>query len=227
MTMLEAKDLVKNYKDKPVLAGTSFVLREREIVSIVGPSGEGKSTIARILCGTVKPDSGSVLFRGEPVWDRNGIYRKELRRSIQLIPQQPYASLDPRQKIGDAIAEPLLFYRLAKDKREAKSKAAELMERVQLPTALAERRPGELSGGQAQRALIARALSLSPSLLIADEATSMLDISSQAQIVRIFRELSEDCGLTVLLISHDFALVQAVSNRIYRLSKGKMLEINE
>lgn len=223
--MLTAERLSKHYKDKAVLTDVSFAIKSKEFISIVGPSGEGKSTIARILCGTVKPDSGTVLFKGVPILSKEGKYAIGLHKEIQLIPQQPYASLDPRQSIGDAISEPLRFYKIARTKVEARIRVKELMERMQLDPELYERRPGELSGGQAQRVLIARALTVSPSLLIADEATSMLDTSSQAQIVRLFKQLIDESGVSVLLISHDRPLVESVSDRIYRLSEGRMLEL--
>lgn len=221
--MLLVEGLRKRYGEKTVLQGASFRVKEKEFVSIVGPSGEGKSTIARILCGTIQPDCGTISFCGQRFTQNST--PKALRRAIQLIPQQPYASLDPRQTIGGAISEPLRFHKIAKSRAQAKEMACALLERVLLSPRLYGRRPGELSGGQAQRVLIARSLTLSPALLIADEATSMLDVSSQAQIVRLFRQLMEEEGLSVLLISHDRPLVEAVSDRVYHLSGGKMTEI--
>ncbi len=227
MTLLSADSLSKQYGSKTVLTNVSFSLGKGEFVSIVGPSGEGKSTLARILCGTVRPDSGSATFGGRPLFLPGGSYDQAHRRDIQLIPQQPFASLDPRQSIGNAIAEPLLFHRLAESKAEAKAQVNRLLEKVALSPALYDRRPGELSGGQAQRVLIARSLTVTPRLLIADEATSMLDVSSQAQIVRIFQELVARDGLSVLLISHDSALVEAVSDRVYQISHGEMTELKK
>ena len=221
--MLSVETLSKKYGSKGVLKNASFTVSRGEFVSIIGPSGEGKSTIARILCGTVKADSGNVRYKGQVLsYDKRD---KEIRRSIQLIPQQPFASLDPMQTIGKAISEPLLFHKLYRDRDEAKKRVCELLEQVLLPLVLYDRRPGELSGGQAQRVLIARSLTVSPSLLIADEATSMLDVSSQAQILKIFRQLRTETGLSVLLISHDKTLVESASDRIYHLSEGKMKEI--
>ena len=220
--MLLAESIAKSYGKNAVLSGVTFSVAAGELVSIVGPSGEGKSTIARILCGTVRRDAGRIAYQGRALsFDAAD---RDLRRSIQLIPQQPYASLDPRQTIGKAIVEPLLFHRLTKTKAEARQKACELLEKVLLPPELYHRRPHELSGGQAQRALIARSLTVSPKLLVADEATSMLDVSSQAAIVEVFRQLIGAGDLSVLLISHDHALVEAVSDRVYQLSDGKMIE---
>lgn len=225
--MLVAENLSKRYGDKVILDGACFAVAPSELISIVGPSGEGKSTIARILCGTVKPDAGAVCFENQPIFAKNGAYNGDFHRKIQLIPQQPFASLDPRQRVGAAICEPLLHHKMADGKAGAKKRALELMAQMQLDAALYDRRPGELSGGQAQRVLIARALTVSPRLLIADEATSMLDMTSQAQIIRIFKQLIDQRQLSVLLISHDWPLVQSISDRIYRLSDGKLLEMQK
>lgn len=222
--MLQANGLQKHYGSKVVLQDASFHINDSEFVSIMGPSGEGKSTITRILCGTVKPDAGTVSFDGQPLVDETRYYPC-MRRSIQLIPQQPFAALDPRQTIGSAIMEPLLFHKLAPSRAAAKQKALELLERMLLEPNLFDRRPDELSGGQAQRALIARSLTVQPKLLIADEATSMLDISSQAEIVQLFQNLIDTEHISVLLISHNRPLVESVSQRIYHLQKGQMMEI--
>lgn len=223
--MLIAEGVTKSYGKHRILDGVSFDVGEGELVSIVGPSGEGKSTIARILCGTVRLDAGRVLFQGEELFTASKGCRKGQRRNIQLIMQQPYASLDPRQTVGSAVSEPLLFYKTAGNREEARRKSLDLMEQMQLSPDLYNRRPGELSGGQVQRVLIARALTLSPALLIADEATSMLDMSSQAQIVRIFKNLIRDHGVSILFISHDWPLVKSISSRIYHLSHGKLLKL--
>ncbi len=220
--MLEVKGISKRFGERVVLDGVSFTVRARELVSLMGPSGEGKSTLARILCGTVPPDAGEALFEGERFVAPGKNETRRLCRCIQLIPQQPYASLDPRQTVGDAVAEPLLFHRIAKNRAQAREMVEGLLKKALLDPALAGRRPHELSGGQAQRVLIARALSLSPRLLIADEATSMLDISSQAQIMHLLKSLVHSDGLSILLISHDRPLVESVSDRIYQLSGGRM-----
>lgn len=224
MSLLEARDIQKRYKDRRVLNGASLSVEPGELVSIVGASGSGKSTLARILCGTVRPDGGEALFDGEPLLP-NGRFQPALRRFVQLIPQQPYASLDPRQRVGDAIAEPLLCHGLAHGRRDARAQARRLMERARLDPALFDRRPGELSGGQAQRVLIARSLGVRPRLLIADEATSMLDVTAQAQIARLLRDLVERDGVSVLHISHDRPLVDAISDRVYEMRDGKLAEV--
>lgn len=223
--LLEAQGLTKAFGSKLVLNDVSFEVGEKEIVSIMGPSGEGKSTIARVLCGTILPDAGNVVFQGENLISTDHHFNMAYRRAVQLIPQQPFASLDPRQPIGEAIAEPLLFHKIVGSRRQARERAYELLEKVLLDPVLFDRRPGELSGGQAQRVLIARSLTVSPKLLIADEATSMLDISSQAEIVKIFRCIVDNEGLSILFISHDRPLVESISNRTYHLSQGKMQEL--
>ena len=223
--LLEVNGLTKSFGGRTVLDGACFTVDHRQVLGIMGPSGQGKSTVARILCGTLFPDGGSVSFQGETLTAAGKPYNEAFRRDIQLIPQQPFSSLDPRQRVGDAICEPLLFHKIVRTKSQAAEKARELLEKVLLDPELFYRRPGELSGGQAQRVLIARSLTVSPKLLIADEATSMLDISSQAQIVQIFRDLVESEGLALICISHDRPLVESICGSIYNLSEGKMKKI--
>ena len=220
--LLNASGLSKSFGKKTVLSDVSFSVNEHEIVSLMGVSGEGKSTLARILCGTVKPDSGVVTYRGETLIGAGIPYNPEFRKGVQMIPQQPFAALDPRQKVGDAIAEPLLFHKIVSSRAEARKKVSELLEKVWLEPVHYDRRPRELSGGQAQRVLIARSLTVSPRLLIADEATSMLDVSSQAQIIQILKTLIAEDGLSIILISHDRQLVDSISDRNYMLTEGKL-----
>lgn len=217
--ILKASGLCKSIDNTTILNNVSFEMEQGRIVSITGKSGEGKSTIARIICGSVSMDSGTIEYKGENLFEKNK-YKRKFRREIQLIPQQPYSSLDPRQTAGDAIIEPLLFHRIETSKRNAEIKARALFYKMQLDQSLFLRRPNELSGGQAQRVLIARALTVGPSLIIADEATSMLDISSQAQIVQIFRDLVRFEGVSLLFISHDLELVDQISHSIYNLNDG-------
>jgi peptide/nickel transport system ATP-binding protein len=230
--MLEVSNTSKSFKkmDKKgtqrVLDNIAFNIYENEAVSIMGKSGEGKSTIARILCGTIKPDSGRLEYNNEALFDNKGNYNSGLRTSIQLIPQQPFSALDPKQRVGDAIAEPLLYHKLAKDKADAALQVDKLLEQVWLEREIARRFPSQISGGQAQRIAIARALALKPGLLIADESTSMLDVSAQAQVIAIFQDLLKCKQLSILLISHDKALVEVFSNRIYHLSQGSLQETN-
>jgi peptide/nickel transport system ATP-binding protein len=230
--MLEVSGLSKEFTGsagvRRVLDKVSFTIRRGEVVSISGKSGEGKSTIARILCGTIMPEEGELLFMGESLFDGKGRYQRKSGRDIQLIFQQPYEALDPRQRVMDAVAEPLMcasgarVHRRAAKKGEAYAQAEKLLGQVRLESALYRRYPSQLSGGQAQRVVIARALTRNPRLLIADEATSMLDIPVQAQIIGIFRQLVQDKGISVLFISHDQALVRAFAERGYILNKGTL-----
>jgi peptide/nickel transport system ATP-binding protein len=229
--MLEVKNISKSFK-KPhakglekVLDNIGFKINENEAVSIMGKSGEGKSTIARILCGTIKPDNGEIEYNGEKLFDKKRNYNNKFHSFIQLIPQQPFSALDPKQRVGDAIAEPLLYYRIARNKTEAAEQVASLLEQVWLDREIARRYPAQISGGQAQRIAIARALALKPGLLIADESTSMLDVSAQAQVIGIFQSLLKSKQLSILLISHDKALVEVFSHRVYHLSQGTIQEI--
>lgn len=229
--MLEVQNIAKQYSRGPfggkemVLGGVSFNVDRGEIASITGRSGVGKSTIARIVCGTLPPDSGKILFRGDTLVSSDVPFNKKYRTDIQLIPQQPGLALDPRQRIGDAVCEPMLACGLVRNKVEAMEKCDYLLDRVWLHREIKMRYPSQISSGQAQRAVIARALALGPKLLVADEATSMLDISSQAQIIRILLRLQREEGMSILLISHDMDLVNAVSDKIYQLENAKITKL--
>lgn len=212
-------------KAERILDDISFTIHQGEIYSITGPSGEGKSTIARILCGTIRPDSGEVRYLGKRLLNEAMTFDQAYRRDIQLIPQQPFLALDPKQRVGEAIAEPMLAHHLVSSQEEAGKRVSKLLSQVWLDQEIAHRYPLQISGGQAQRIVIARSLALNPKLLIADEATSMLDISAQAQVIHILKSLNELQQLAILFISHDQALVQAISDRIANLAKGKLIEV--
>ncbi|MDR2185872.1 MAG: dipeptide/oligopeptide/nickel ABC transporter ATP-binding protein [Treponema sp.] len=229
--MLEVKELYKSFnhnrkrRGETPVAGVSFSVGDGEIVGLTGKSGAGKSTIARLLCGTLTADSGDVRFEGEVLIGAGKRYHHGLGRRIQLIPQQPFAALDPRQRLGDALTEPLLCHNLVKNRRDAEERVRELLKQVWLDEDILGRLPSQVSGGQAQRIVIARALAVEPRLLIADEATSMLDVSAQAQIFGIFRRLAGEQGISLLLISHDPALMRAAAKRRYHLAEGRLAEI--
>jgi peptide/nickel transport system ATP-binding protein len=230
--MLEVRELSKSFRhnhrnrrETPV-AGVSFTVGDGEIVGLTGKSGAGKSTIARLLCGTLTADSGAAQFDGEILIGAGQGYHHGIGRRIQLIPQQPFAALDPRQRLGDALTEPLLCHRLVKNRRRAEERVRELLKQVWLEEDILRRLPSQVSGGQAQRIVIARTLAVQPRLLIADEATSMLDVSAQAQIIGIFRHLAAEQGISLLLISHDPALMGAAAKRRYHLAEGKLREIS-
>lgn len=210
--MLEVNGLHKNFGDKKVIADLSFKLNKGEILGIEGESGAGKSTLARILCGTLRANSGEIFLENKPLLKSDMTYNKSLRTKILLIPQHPYSSLDPRQSIGSAICEPLLVHKIAQNRAEAEKIALELMDRLFLSAKLFSRKPHEISGGEAQRVLIARSLTLSPKVLISDEATSMLDYKSATQIMNIYADLAK-AGMGILLISHDYLLIEKHANR--------------
>lgn len=232
--MLSVKNLQKTFHTGKtdgltVLSDISFTLGDGERLALSGASGVGKSTVARILTGLETPDGGNVFLDGEPLWSegRHRKYDREKGRGIQMIFQSPYASLDPVQTIGGAVAEALVFSHSAKRGRDAKEKTEELFGLVGLPFGLAKRRPFALSGGQAQRAAIARALALRPSVLIADEATAMLDVMTQARIAELLGELSAKLGLAVIYISHDADFLRLAADRITVLERGTLREEKE
>ena len=230
--MLEVCNISKAFKRtlspsrEIVLDHVSLNIAKGEFVGITGKSGTGKSTLARIICGSLAPDSGEILLNGQLLVSPVSGFNKTLRRTVQLIPQQPFLALDPRQKIGQALAEPILAHKLAENPQHAEEKVKELLSKVWLHHGIVNRYPSQISGGQAQRVVIARALSLNPCLLVADEATSMLDTSSQAQIVQILRKLRQENGTSVLLISHDLPLVEALCNRVYHLKQSILTQEN-
>jgi peptide/nickel transport system ATP-binding protein len=199
-----------------VLRGVTLHLRRGETLGIVGPSGSGKTTLARIIAGILKPDAGEIKLEGRAATFRT----LAERRRVQMIFQQPILALDPRQSILDAVTEPLLYHRLVRNKRQAIERARELFALTGLHEEIFLRRPAQISGGQAQRVVIARALAMEPELLVADEPTSMLDVSIQAQIIQLLRQLQTKAGLAILLIAHDKPLVQAVCSRYAVLDHG-------
>jgi ABC-type glutathione transport system ATPase component len=202
----------------------SFDLHEGETLSLVGESGCGKTTTGRSLVGLAKITRGTIDFDGTRVDTTDTQSLKALRRNLQFVFQDPFASLNPRMRVGDCIKEPLLIQGLAQGP-EADRKVAELMERVGLSASMAQRWPHEFSGGQRQRICIARALSVNPRVLIADESVSALDVSIRAHIVNLLIDLQRDLGVSYLFISHDMAIVERVSHRVAVMYLGQIVEI--
>jgi peptide/nickel transport system ATP-binding protein len=203
--------------------GVSFSIAPNETLSLVGESGCGKSTTAKALAGLV-PYSGDILIGGRNLSDVSREERKAVRRDVQMIFQDPYASLDPRMRVGDLVAEPLLIHGIG-SKRERTERVAALFGRVGLSADQMERYPHEFSGGQRQRICIARALALRPKLIIADESVSALDVSVRARVLELLRELQREFGVAYLFISHDMAVVENISNRVAVMYLGQIVEM--
>jgi oligopeptide transport system ATP-binding protein len=206
------------------VGGISFELYPGEVLGVVGESGSGKSTLARAIIGTV-PATGRIRFGGQDLHDLAPEVRRARRRDIQMIFQDPLAALNPRMTVGDIIAEPLITHRPDTPRAEVRKRVAELMERVGLLPNLMNRYPHEFSGGQCQRIGIARALILRPKLLLCDEPVSALDVSVQAQVVNLLRELRRELGIAMIFIAHDLSVVRHISDRILVMYLGRLMEL--
>ena len=207
--------------------GLSFEVKRGEIFGIVGESGSGKSTLAKCIMNILKPDSGSIIYKGIDIWDRKAFTanKKMLNTSRQLIFQDSDSALDPRMKTADIIAEPMRIAWITPEYGSVREAAIRIMEAVGLDQSYADKYPSDMSGGQRQRAAIARALSMKPELIIADEALASLDVSVQAQIVNLFRKLQREYGFTLLFISHDKSMVRYLCDRAAVLDHGRLTEI--
>ena len=205
--------------------GVSFSVAKGETLALVGESGCGKSTVARLVVGLYRPTSGRVLFDGLDLTGLPAAERTRSRRRMQMIFQDPYASLNPRWRVRDIVAEPLRAFELAKGRAEQDERVGDLLLQVGLSPADGEKYPHEFSGGQRQRISIARALSSNPEFLVCDEPTSALDVSVQAQILNLMRDLQEKLGLTYLFISHNLAAVRHISDRVGVMYLGRIVEI--
>ncbi|MDN5925828.1 MAG: ATP-binding cassette domain-containing protein [Hyphomicrobiales bacterium] len=205
--------------------GVDMSIRRGETYALVGESGSGKSTIAKMVVGLLPPSAGSVRIDGVDIWkELGGAEQRQIRRRIQMIFQDPFASLNPRWRVGSIIEEPIKAFDLITDKRERENRVGELLSLVGLDPRDAGKFPHEFSGGQRQRIAIARALSSSPEFIVCDEPTSALDVSVQAQVLNLLRDLQERLGLTYLFISHNLAVVRHVANRVGVLYLGRLVE---
>ena len=203
----------------------SFQIRRGETFGLVGESGSGKTTTGRAILGKVPVAAGTISFKGEDITGVGGRERRSIRQNMQLIPQNPYGSLNPRMRVRELIAEPLVVHRRARSARRATDRVVELLELTGMNPDDMHKYPHAFSGGQRQRIVIARALALNPDLIIADEPVSALDVSIQAQVVNLLQDLQERLNLTYIFIAHDLAVVRHISHRIGIMYAGKLVEV--
>jgi oligopeptide/dipeptide ABC transporter ATP-binding protein len=235
-SLLEVKDLVKRF---PITSGVvfqrtigmvhaveeiSFSVEEGETLGLVGESGCGKTTTGRCILQLHKPTSGSIRFEGKELTTMGRNQLQTMRRDMQIVFQDPYASLNPRMTVGTIVAEPLTIHKIG-TRAERKERVRELLDLVGLNPSFTNRYPHQFSGGQRQRIGLARALALNPKLIICDEPVSALDVSIQAQILNLFEQLQEDLGLTYLFIAHNLSVVKHISDRVAVMYLGKIMEI--
>ena len=236
LAMLEVTDLAlalpdlsakRVFSKAPVVAilnNLNFFVKQGESVGVVGQSGSGKTSLGRTLMRLYEPTSGRVVFDGQDISHLREAELRPLRRRFQMVFQDPQSSLNPRRRVGHSIVQPLIAYGRISSWEQARRQAQELLERVGLEGKLARRYPHELSGGQRQRVGIARAVSLEPEFVVADEIVSGLDVSSQAQILKLLRRLKTELRLTLIFISHDLSVVRAVCDRVLVMNHGEIVE---
>ena len=222
--MLEIKNCCKSFENQTVLQDVSLTIPDGSIIGMFGASGIGKSTLAKILCGVTAPDAGEVFLDGQLLVSEKRNYDRRRGLSIQMVYQQPYATLDPSQKIGAGLRELISYHHLAENKKATETLIADILVQMQLPTKILAHLPRQISGGEAQRVALARALLLRPKLLILDEATSMLDVSTQANLLALVKAQMIPSGGSVLFISHDWQLTDFYCDAVYEFDKEHRLK---
>jgi oligopeptide transport system ATP-binding protein len=236
MPLLEVRHLVKEFTRRKGLFGkapgvravndVSFTIEKGETFGLVGESGSGKTTTGRCILRLVEPSSGDVIFNGRDVLKMSRGELRRARRDMQIVFQDPYSSLNPRMRVGDIVEEPLVIHKLGA-RRERRARVEQLFQLVGLDATELRRYPHEFSGGQRQRIGLARALALDPSLIIADEPVSALDVSVQAQVVNLLMDLQQQLKLTYLFIAHDLRLVEHICGRVAVMYLGRIVELGE
>ena len=222
--MLEIKNCCKAFGDQTVLQDVSLNIHDGSIIGVSGASGIGKSTLAKILCGVTAPDAGEIFLDGQLLVSEKSNYDRRWGLAIQMVYQQPYATLDPSQKIGVGLRELISYHRLTKNRQETEKLIADILAQMQLPPKILAHLPRQISGGEAQRVALARCLLLRPKLLILDEATSMLDVSTQANLLAIVKAQMIPSGGSVLFISHDRALTDFYCDTVYAFDEDHRLK---
>ena len=228
--MLEAVDVAKEFRTRKrqivhALSGINLKLYRGETLALVGESGCGKSTLARIFLHLIPATDGRIYFKGRDITRMSNRDFREIRPRMQMVFQDPYASLDPRMTVRDIIAEPLRKHKVCRSGKEMTEKVSELMERVGVPAEFLERYPHQFSGGQRQRIGIARAIALDPEILICDEPVSALDVSVQSQVLNLLKRLKKEMKLTTLFIGHDLSVIHFIADRVAVMFLGRICEI--
>lgn len=238
-TVLEVDDLVKHFPltegivmrrrvgEVKAVDGVSFQLRKGETLGIVGESGCGKSTLAKLLMRLEEPTSGSAYYHGENIYDLDGRALRALRRNVQIVFQDPYASLNPRMTVGDLVGEPFEIHPEVAPKGDRRQKVKDLLDVVGLNPEHIHRYPHQFSGGQRQRIGIARSLALRPEVIICDEPVSALDVSVQAQVMNLLEDLQNELGLSYIFIAHDLSVVRHIADRVAVMYLGKLVELGQ
>ena len=229
--LMQARGVRKEFKAtgkiEHAVSGVDMDIYKGETLALVGESGCGKSTLGKLLLRLIPATAGSIVFDGEDITKMNKNQLRQARQKMQLIFQDPYASLDPRMNVGEIISEPLRAYKIYRSEKELEQRVRELMDKVGIRPEFYHRYPHQFSGGQRQRVGIARALALNPKLIVCDEPVSALDVSIQAQILNLLHDLQQELGLTYLFISHDLSVVRYISNRVCVMFLGKVCEIRD